>query len=231
MSTSTIAEQPVYSEPTPWRKNRYAHMAFLQPTPTEGTINDGFGHRTLVAPLGWIADMVGAITREVGDAAAEILQKIGAACGAADMKAFAARSADEFGAGLPNVHMGVALQTWWWPWMAAGWGTATFNLQRAPQRLILIDVMETAVARATHSAARPMCDLYTGLFAGAFGQLSGRQVGCAEVQCRAAGASSCRFLVTTRQRAASAVAWRNSGAPANEIEQRLIASEAKDRRS
>src|SRR5205823_11717480 len=103
----------------------------------------------------------------------------------ADMQAFAARANDEFGAELPKVHMGVALQTWWWPWIAAGWGTATFDLQRAAQRIVRIDVVESAAARAAtrspgnSSAGRPVCDLYAGLFAGAFGQLSGREVACA----------------------------------------------------
>jgi bacteriochlorophyll 4-vinyl reductase len=203
-------------------------MAYLQPTPSQGTINDAFGHRTIVAPLDLLADIVAALTREVGDAAAEVLQKIGATCGAADMQAFVARSNDEFGAELAKVHMGVALHTWWWPWMAAEWGTAKFDFEHAAQRLIRIDLSESASARSTRSAAGPVCDLYTGLFAGAFGQLSGRQVGCAEVQCRAAGATSCRFLVTTRQRAASAVAWRNSGVPAGELERRLIEGEEKD---
>jgi len=146
------------------------------------------------------------------------------------MQAFAARSADEFGAQLAKVHMGLALQTWWWPWMAAGWGMAKFDFERAAQRLMRIDVTESACARSTRSAAGPACDLYTGLFAGAFGQLSGRQVGCVELQCRAAGATTCRFLVTTRQRAASAVASRNSGVPANEVERRLLDGEEKDRR-
>jgi len=227
---SAFADSGTKSEPTPWRKNRYAHKAFLHPTPSEGTIDDVFGRRTIVAPLDLLADIIAALTREVGDAAAEILQKIGAKCGTADMQAFAARSADEFGAQLAKVHMGVALQTWWWPWMAAGWGLAKFDFERAAQRLMRIDVTESACARSTSPVAGPACDLYTGLFAGAFGQLSGRQVGCAEVQCRAAGATSCRFLVTTRQRAASAVAWRNSGVPANEVERRLVDGEQKDRR-
>jgi hypothetical protein len=154
---SAFADSGTKSEPTPWRKNRYAHMAFLHPTPSEGTIDDAFGRRTIVAPLDLLADITAALTREVGDAAAEILQKIGATCGTADMQAFAARSADEFGAQLAKVHMGVALQTWWWPWMAAGWGMAKFDFERAAQRLMRIDVTRQVQRQGQRAICTRVC--------------------------------------------------------------------------
>src|SRR5205807_7045253 len=93
---------------------------------------------------------------------------------------------------LPKVHMGVALATWWWPWQAGGWGTARFDLGRVAHRMVWIDLdgsaaVRQSVAELVRVRLRHTCDLYAGLFAGAFGRLSGREVACVEVQCRSAG--------------------------------------------
>lgn len=225
MPESTPVAMP--NSPPPRRTYRYSLAPFLKSNASAGVIADAFGLRTVVSPIEMIASITDALNREVGDASGEILHKIGAACGIADMRAFMDRAVEEFGAELPKVHMGVALHTWWWPWSQSGWGRAAFDLQRAAQRLVRIDVTDSAIARAQPSARRPACDLLAGIFSGAFGRLSGREVGCVEVSCKAAGGSDCRFLVTTRSRAASAIDWRESGVSADEIELR-IAEAAKE---
>lgn len=217
-----------FSPPSSRRRNGYSCAPQWHSAANAGTISDAFGHRVVVTPIELIGAIHEALTHEVGDAAGEILSKIGSAAGSGDMRAFMERADNEFGAELPKVHMGVALQTWWWPWLQSGWGRATFDLQRAAQRLVRIDVADPAIARAQRSRGQPVCHLLAGFFAGAFGQLSGREVGSVEIQCRAAGATTCRFLVTTRGRASSAVSWRDSGVSVDEIERR-IADAAKDR--
>lgn len=217
MSTSVLAD-PQSVPPPPWRQSRYAPAAFLKCNVRSGTIADAFGQRMILSSPELMAALYGALTHEVGDAAAEILHKVGAGCGAADMRAFAARATDEFGVELPKVHMGVALQTWWWRWSATGWGAAAFDLQHAAQRLVRIE-LQNGVRRPEPLAGQ----LLSGLFAGAFGQLTGRAVGCIAVQDLSAGADGWRFLVTTPGRAASAIAWRDAGVPLREIEDRLMA--------
>jgi uncharacterized protein len=237
MPSSPLADRP--TAPPPWRHSRYAPRAFFRPSVADGTITDALGRRTILSSAELLAAIRDALGREVGDAAQEIEHKIGLACGSADMRSFMERSSDEFGIDLAKVHMGIALATWWWPWSAGGWGSADFHLQFVAQRLVRIDVRDSVTSGewrvsskgydsesspGTHRASPPSvrCHWLAGLFAGAFGQISGRSVACVEVQCHGAGAADCRFLATTRSQTQVAASWREAGMTADEIERRLL---------
>jgi predicted hydrocarbon binding protein len=241
MPSSPLADRPAV--PPPWRHSRYAPAAFFRPSVSDGIITDALGRRTILSPAELLAAIRDALVREVGDAANEIEHKIGSACGSADMHSFMNRSTDEFGIELAKVHMGVALATWWWAWSAGGWGSADFHLQHVAQRLVRIDVgnsvtsgewrgsskdsvSDSSLGTRYSSLSSVRCHWLAGLFAGSFGQLSGRNVACVEVQCRGAGATDCRFLATTRSQAESAASWRDAGIAADEIERRLLQATA-----
>lgn len=206
----------------PAAPRRYRLHATIDADRLAGTLTDARGQRLIAAPLELLAALGSSLEREIGDAAADVQRKIGDAWAAADMRAFAARATEEFGCELAKVHMTAALAAWWWPWASAGWGLAEFDLRRAAQKLVRVDVANSAAARAAGQVARPACHLYAGLFAGAFRAMTGRDLACVEVQCAAAGADGCRFLVTTIARARTALDARNAGTSADEIERRLI---------
>lgn len=208
-------------DPPPWRNPRISRRTALRRDRAAGAAFDGLGRRTLVAPIGWLPAWRDALMQETGDAADEILTAIGAGWGAADMAAFIGRASDEFGDELVRIHMAVALQTWWWPFNAGGWGVARFDYGRSGQKWIRADVADSAWARAAGAARRPVCHLYAGLFAGALSRLTGRTLIGVETQCRACDGVDCRFLVTTDLRAAAIREWRRAGLHADEIESRL----------
>lgn len=224
MSTAIGTETLPGRPPPPWRNPRFHRATAWRHDRGAGVVVDCRGRRALAAPLDWLLAWHDALVQETGDATAGILTAAGTAWGAADMSAWIARAPEEFGEELTKVHMGVALQTWWWPFVAAGWGRARFDYGRPAQRWLRVDVTGSAVARAVRSARRPVCHLYVGLLAGALGRLSGRALTGVEIQCHACDGGDCRFLITTEVRAAAARDLRSQGVSADEIESRLTSS-------
>jgi predicted hydrocarbon binding protein len=178
-------------------------------------------------------DFLGALhhslEHETADAAERILTAIGRSWGAADMRAFLARAPQLLGAPHEAVHVGVLLQTWWWPRTAGGWGVASFDFRRAAQRLLVVELRNSAEARASRerqqpegSPARPVCHLYAGYFAGGFAALAKRDLVCVELECHAAaGADACQFLLSTSAHAQQARQWRDAGESAAAIVRKL----------
>ena len=191
-----------------------------------GTIETADGRRVLRAGGEFVTGLLAGLDAEVGDAAGEILYQCGRRWGAAEMTAFAGRAEQEFGVAFDKIGMGTALESWWWPFRVAGWGTWRYDFRRARQGLILVDLDESAVAKAVGQSGRPACHVYAGLFAAAFGHLAKRDLAGVELRCAAAGADRCQFLVSTARRTGQAAAWRNEGAATDDILHRLSHPEA-----
>jgi predicted hydrocarbon binding protein len=167
------------------------------------------------------------IQRQIPDAAERLLCEIGRRWGAADMQEFIARAPQLLGGPPGSVHIGVLLQTWWGPRTAGGWGAASFDFSRAAQRLLVVELRNSAEARA--AAANPqrelrsqhVCHLYTGYFSGGLSGLAKRDLAGIELQCYAAGADTCQFLLSTPANVQQARQWRDAGESAAAIVRKL----------
>jgi predicted hydrocarbon binding protein len=117
--------------------------------------------------------------------------------------------------------MGTMLETWWWPLRAGGWGVWQYDFRHARNGLVLLELQQSAAAAAIGRADGPVCHLYAGLFAAVFSHLAHRPLAGLELQCAAAGADRCRFVVATDRRIQQAAPWRDERLPVDEIVQRL----------
>jgi uncharacterized protein len=206
----------------PNRHNYYSSDDFFRPDPAAGAVRDVYGRRGVRAADDFLAALAGALGQEVGDAAGEILYKLGVRWGAADMRALVGRAPREFGVdGVEQMNFNVLLETWRWPLTAAGWGTWRYDFRRARQGLPVVDLFHSATAAALGQSARPVCHLYAGLFAAGIGHLAGRELTGVELQCAATGADRCRFLVAAATRAATAAQLRDEGLSPDAILERL----------
>jgi predicted hydrocarbon binding protein len=175
----------------------------------------------------FLAALRQAIERESPDAADRVLSEIGRRWGAADMHEFLPRAPQLLGAPPEAVHIGVLLQTWWGPRTAGGWGTASFDFGRAAQRIIVVELRNSAEARAATASPqreqgpKPVCHLHAGYFAGGLGALAKRDLACVELQCLAAGADACQFLLSTPANVQQARQWRDAGETAAAIVRKL----------
>jgi bacteriochlorophyll 4-vinyl reductase len=212
---------PTAAAAAPGRHNYFDDEDFVRPDPARGTVRDAVGRRLVRASADLLAALPAALARE-GAAAGDVLYKIGRRWGDADFRAFAERAPKEFGVnGLEQMHFQVMLESWRWPFTAAGWGTWRYDFRRARVGLPVVDLAHSAAV--TGRADKPVCHLYAGLFAAVFSALAKRELVGLELQCAATGAEGCRFLVASAAKAGVAAKLRDDGVPAEEILDRLTA--------
>src|SRR4051812_32455291 len=213
----------------PRRHNYYSDEDFLRTDPARGTARDAAGRRLVRASADFLAALHAALDREVGDASADVLYKLGRRWGEADFRAFAERAPREFGVpGLEQMHFNVMLESWRWPLTAAGWGTWRYDFRRARVGLPVVAVTNSAVAAALGRTNKPVCHLYAGLFAAVFRTLAGRELMGVELECSAAGAAECRFVITAAAKATSTAKLRDEGVAAEDVLDRLAAPPGAD---
>ncbi len=207
----------------PGRPHHFNDDDFIRPDPAQGTIHDAFGRRLVLVSTDLLAALATALNRGGADA----LYQIGRRWGDADFRAFAERAPKEFGvAGLEQMHFQTMLDSWRWPFTAAGWGTWQYDFRRARIGLPVV-VLKHSIA-VSGRADKPVCHLYAGLFAALFSGLAQRELVGLELQCAATGADDCRFLVASAEKTRAASKLRKKSVRAEEILDRLAAPSQKD---
>lgn len=207
--------------PQPFKHNYYTDEEFYRHDAVRGVVENVYGQRIVRVTEDFMVACLGALEDEVGDAAGEIMYKIGYQWGIEDMKTFSRRSQAEFEVELGKMGMGFLLETWWWPLTIEGWGTWRYDFRQAKQGLIFVDLFESAVAQSMGNVGKVMCYFYAGLFAAVFSAVSRRELACIEIQCYSMGEDFCKFLVSNSKRVNAAAFWRSEGATSNDIQSKV----------
>jgi uncharacterized protein len=126
---------------------------------------------------------------------------------------------------IETSNLAFAMETWWWPYTAQGWGTWSPNLSTRESGFFYVDLFDSAVAKSLGYMGKPVCHLYAGLLAGFFSVAFKQNLCSTEIQCYAMGNEFCRFLIGSAERIQAAEFWIASGANANEISERFEAGE------
>lgn len=158
-----------------------------------------------------------ALEENVGDAAGEIMYQCGFEWGRQDIAGFELRFKEEFGFPVEQAVFGMALETWWWPLQAAGWGSWRYDLSHRKEGLIFIELFDSAIAKTIGNIGKVACHYYAGMFAAVFSYFSKRDLGGVEIQCYSMGEDFCKFLVAASKRVNAAQFWVREGATAKEI--------------
>ncbi|HEY8503377.1 MAG TPA: V4R domain-containing protein [Gemmataceae bacterium] len=184
-----------------------------------GTLTDAYGRRVLWVPEAFPAELAAGLAERLGpEAAAAALYGAGYRWALGELPTFVLRVEAEFGAPLAELHIARVLESWWWPLRAGGWGRWRYDLGHPDRGAIFIDLPDSPAAGPPGG---PGCHFQAGAFAALFAALAGRELACAEIACRRAGAAQCRFVVASPRRARDAAAWRDQGAAADEILRRI----------
>lgn len=200
--------------------NHYAPEKFFIKN-ERGRLINRYDQRMMLVPEDFIVSYQLALEEEVGEAAAEILYRCGFEWGRADISGFLKRFAEEFGKPMTDAHSGMALETWWWPLQASGWGTWSYDLTQLKDGLIFVDLYDSAVAKSIGNIGKVACHYYAGMFAAVFGVLSNNELSGIEIQCYSMGEDFCKFLIGASKRINAAQFWVREGATASEIIARL----------
>ncbi|MDO8540779.1 MAG: V4R domain-containing protein [Opitutaceae bacterium] len=164
-----------------------------------------------------------AIIEAYGDSAQDVLYRSGFEWALQTMLTLNARRPPELGAGneLSQLDPKVVLEAWWMTFARMGWGAASFTPNLGRPGVAHIELEHSAIAEVLGRADDPVCHVYAGLFAGAASFIGRTERHAVEVQCRALGAPSCRFVIGAASDVDAAETMRQQGRPAAEIVEQL----------
>ncbi len=186
-----------------------------------GRLHNRYLQRVMLVPEDFIVSFQLALEEEVGEAAAELMYRCGYEWGRSDIIGFEKRFQEEFGRTMGEAHSQLALETWWWPLQAAGWGSWSYDFSQLKEGLIFVDLFDSAVAKSVGNIGKVACHYYAGLFAAVFGQIARTELSGLEIQCYSMGEEFCKFLIGSAKRINAAQFWAREGASAKEIIARL----------
>jgi uncharacterized protein len=227
--TSKIQTLIFQSAANPIRSTRdvchYSRSQFFRFDMEPGTIMDYHRQRNLLVGEDFIVSLLKGLEHEVGESAGWLCYQIGFEWGKQDAVIFADWFKEFYNLTLATSNLAFAMETWWWPYTAQGWGTWLPNLSGRESGFFYVDLFDSAVAKSLGYMGKPVCHLYSGLLAGFFSAAFKQNLCSTEIQCYAMGNDFCRFLVGSEQRIQAAEFWITSGAKANEIAERFEAGE------
>jgi uncharacterized protein len=203
----------------------YGRSQFFRFDTERGKIIDYHQQRNILVGEDFIISLLKGLEHEVGDAAGWLLYQIGFDWGKEDAKIFQTWFKDLYNLTPETTNLAFALETWWWPYTAQGWGRWSPNLQDMDNGFFYVDIFDSAVAKSLGYMGKPVCHLYAGLLAGFFSATFDRPLCGIEIQCYAMGNDFCRFLIGSPERVEAAEFWFSSGATASEIADRFKAGE------
>jgi hypothetical protein len=203
----------------------YSRTKFFNFDVKQGKLMDYHGQRNLLAGEDFIVSLLTGLEHEVGDAAGWLCYQIGFEWGKQDAALFQSWFKEFYNLTIETTNLAFALETWWWPLTAQGWGTWSPNLDGLASGFFYVDLFDSAVAKSLGYVGKPVCHLYSGLLAGFFSAAFHQNLCSTEIQCYAMGNDFCRFLVGSEARIQAAEFWINSGAKANEIAERFNSGE------
>ncbi|MEO0797113.1 MAG: V4R domain-containing protein [Verrucomicrobiota bacterium] len=204
--------------------NYYMRDTYVNHQPNRGSVYLRTGNRAICANEDLVVSLHSGLEEEVDDAANLIMYKCGQQWALSDMKKFNDRMRHEFGGGKLDIwqmKMRFVFESWWWPLTAEGWGGWTLDMSFHEKDIIFVEIRNSAVAQAMEAVGKPVCHLYAGLFSGAFSYFKRNSQESIEVQCYAMGNDCCKFMVGHEKQVNAAEFWRQEGASANEIRERL----------
>jgi predicted hydrocarbon binding protein len=189
-----------------------------------GALRAAGGQRVIAFSQPMIHGLHAALAERLGANAGDAIYRVGYEWALQDMLRLHLALKDEFGGksfDFWQMETKFVLGRWWAPLDAAGWGTVAFDWSALARGLVFVELRHSLVAAALPGAAQPVCHLYAGLFAGALSFFERAERHGVEVQCRAQGHETCRFVIGPGPEIDSAEAWRKQGVAAAEIIRRL----------
>jgi uncharacterized protein len=172
-----------------------------------------------VGPLEFVRSLHFQMLETFGDDTQDMLYRNGYEWGLQEMRALNARLRAEYGAesDLWQMDPKFVLESWWAPLLAGGWGVWSINPTAKARGITVIDLRNSLVADALPGAEFPVCHLYAGLFAGAFSFFERTERHGVEINCRAAGAEMCTFVIGPGSEIDSVETSRQQGASAADL--------------
>jgi predicted hydrocarbon binding protein len=203
--------------------SKFQHASF-QADPAQGTLRRTNGARLAVVPAEFLLALHLYLFERFAENAQDVLYRSGYEQGLQDMMLLNQELRDQYGSGsfdFWQMDEKFILDSWWGQLAQAGWGRCTFDLTAHSRGIAFVELEDSPVAAALGNTEHPICHFLAGLFAGAVSFYERAERHATELECRAAGADRCRFVVAGGGAVDSAEGWRQQGVAVAEIMRRL----------
>lgn len=204
--------------------NYFVEDEFFRSVDEEGSVYIRDGQRAAKVSEDFIVGLHAGLEQDVGDASNLIMYKCGVEWGLRDMKRFNNRMRHEFGGGKLDIwqmNTNFVFESWWWPLTIQGWGSWTLDMSFRKRGITFVEIRNSAVARSMKRVGKPVCHLYAGMFAGVMSYWEKKDRNSIEVQCYSMGNDCCKFMIGDEKQVNAAEFWRQEGANADEIRDRI----------
>ncbi|WP_310486911.1 hypothetical protein [Chamaesiphon sp. VAR_69_metabat_338] len=126
----------------------YSRAKFFQFDMEQGKIADYHRQRNLLVGEDFIVSLLKGLEHEVGEAAGWLCYQIGFEWGQQDAVLFQSWFKEFYNLTLETSNLAFAMETWWWPYTAQGWGTWSPNLDNRASGFFYVDLYDSAVAKS-----------------------------------------------------------------------------------
>ena len=204
--------------------NYFVEEEFFRSIEKDGSIYIRDGQRAAKVSEDFVVGLHSGLNEDVGDASNLVMYKCGVEWGLRDMKRFNNRMRQEFGGGKKDIwsmNPNFVFESWWWPLTIQGWGSWTLDMSFSSKGMTFVEIRNSAVARSMKRVGKPVCHLYAGMFAGVMSYWEKQDRSSIEVQCYSMGNDCCKFMIGDEKRVNAAEFWRQEGATADEIREKL----------
>src|SRR5262245_16794535 len=201
----------------PLRGNYFAEADYLSQDLAAGTLTNRAGARFVALPDDLMVSRCNTRAEGLGDRAAEVLTATGRDWGRRAAGQYAEELGAHHGTPLPEQPLALFAADLTAAFLHHGWGRFRFDLSRYARGLLVVDVEAPFLGSVVRPAGRPVESLLAGFLAGMFTHFAGVDLGCVQTECRAAGATRSRFVLTVPKRLAAVAGWPESGRGHDEI--------------
>ena len=210
--------------PSPPIPHRPAAREFFQADLISGALLRDNGSRCAALPVDFVQSIHLALFEQFRETAQDVLYRIGFEWGLQEMLRVNQHVRNDDGSGkiAPwDMDPNLVFEEWWQPLRETGWGAATLDFSHLARGVVVAEVRQSIVASALGRTDRPVCHCYAGLFSGGLSFFERAERHATEMQCRAMGHPSCKFIIGPGADVDAAEMARKQGVAAIDIIRRI----------
>ena len=128
-STLHLQDESLIPIPSLSQVCHYSRHTFFKFDQSKGQIRDRNQHQYVLASDDFIVSLLKGLEHEVGEASGWLMYLIGKDWGTEDAKDFKIWFEREYQFSVSKSNLSFALETWWWPLTAQGWGKWNVDLR------------------------------------------------------------------------------------------------------
>jgi predicted hydrocarbon binding protein len=204
-------------EVVPRARNFYREEDYFTLNVRSGVVRSPLGTRMVAIPEDLVLGLHLGLEEETGGAAGIVLYQCGKWWGRQFIKRHGTETRHFYQQDHADLPLHFFLQTLRRIWALYGWGRLDLSFELRDKGFVSVSVENAMYSDAVGNVGRTTDYVIAGVLASVVGDLSGRELECAEVSCKSKGDARCEFLVGIKSRVDIVATWVKQGRTRAEI--------------